>query len=135
MDVFDSSGPAVPFDEATFRAQLQAYLRTLSTHPRKARVGYQGRVIPLVALPLVVGLGDDGAYKLLDLRELLDGSPDIVWHAWIRIDGSDLAPGRPATVPDKGGRADPLSLLDAFTGGGGSGGRLLFDVIRRIVDR
>ena len=114
MDVFDDSIPDVTLDVDVLKVQLKAWMRQLLALPRKSKVGYTGRVIPLECLPIIVGLGADGGFKLMDLREALDANPDQVWHEWLKIYGAELTADAISVERDSGrkiGAGDLLKLL------------------------
>lgn len=105
MIAFDDDVADVPFDERILKEQLKAWSRRLLSLPLKTGKGYRGRVTPLDLLPLVVGIGADGGYKLLDIREALDADPDQSWHEWLKIYGAELTTESLST-----GRQDPVKI-------------------------
>lgn len=116
VEVFSDDVADVPFDERLLKEQLKAWFRRLLSLPRKTGSGYRGRVTPLECVPLCVGLGQDGLYKLLDMREALDADPDLVWHEWLKIYGAELTAEGLADGRSYGARLDAADLLSLASG-------------------
>jgi hypothetical protein len=134
VDSGDSQAGALT--EEQLQAALNQLLVALTSLPRKQPVGgYKGKVTPLKVIPLVIGLGADGAYKLMDLREAIDDMPDVVWHDWLKLYGSDFdAEGR--RPPESSGKVGVLDILRLIAGGSPAGrGSDLVSILRRLTSR
>lgn len=133
MDVFDPEVPDIDFDPDSLRAHLKAWARHVLSLPRKANHGYLGSVIPLGVWPLVVGLGKDGHFKLMDIREAIDDSPDQCWHDWLKITGAELAPDVEGQPREREVKIRAEDILRAVTGGQGGVPELVTGILRRII--
>lgn len=132
VDYEGSSGD--PLSPEQLERALDQLLKMLVALPRKEPAeGYKGRVTPLRVIPLVIGVGEDGAYKVLDIREAIDSVPDVVWHDWLKLYGSDFDPDgrRPAA---SGGRFTALDILRLISGGSRPGRAVdVVSLLRRLV--
>jgi hypothetical protein len=133
-DFADSIVP--PLTPEELDAALAQLLRMIVSLPRKVpSEGYKGKVTPLRCIPLVIGVGEDGAYKLADIREALDSVPDIVWHDWLKLYGSDFDPSG-ARPPSAGGRVSILDILRVIGGGASDGGGIdVVSILRRLLGK